>query len=258
MAHIAQPRLAVTLVLCICLAFSITDAHSTTRKRTKHHHTTTTSTTNTSTTGFVVRRSPWAALNELPNFTEGVWSTAALASDATPPLKAEIAAATAAEGGTPLHASINSGTDSCSPLGMPAVMLQPEPFEFIYAPDRITMLLERDSQVRRIYTDGRAHPDNPSLTHSGHSIGHWERNILVVDTVGVIPGAHIAPNVSADGPIHITERMHLTTLDNLTIDTTVEAPSVLSKPWTYSTNYQRHRDRQMQEYLCSKGFSTHD
>ena len=74
----------------------------------------------------------------------------------------------------------------CMPHGMPSWMLiTHNAMEILVTPGRITMLGEGDgNRMRRIYTDGRAHPEDPDLTFHGHSIGHWEGDTLVIDTVG--------------------------------------------------------------------------
>ena len=67
---------------------------------------------------------------------------------------------------------------------MPGIMTQPYPMEFLFTPGKVTIMIEAYSQWRQIFTDGRKHPEDPDLTFNGHSIGHWEGDTLVVDTVG--------------------------------------------------------------------------
>jgi hypothetical protein len=57
---------------------------------------------------------------------------------------------------------------------------------------------------RVIYTDGRAHPRNPELTYTGHSVGRWEGDTLIVDTIGFNEGSWI----EAEGLPH-TDQLHL-------------------------------------------------
>ena len=78
---------------------------------------------------------------------------------------------------------------------MPSWMLMTHnAMEILFTPGRITMLGEGDgNRMRRIYTDGRRHPEDPDLTIHGHSIGHWEGDTLVVDTVGIIAPGLISP-----------------------------------------------------------------
>ena len=101
--------------------------------------------------------------------------------------------------------------DHCLPHGMPSWMLiTHNALEILATPGRITMLGEGDgNRIRRIYTDGRAHPSDPDLTIHGHSIGRWDGDTLVVDTIGVIPQAYLAISEAAgipnNGGMHIVE-----------------------------------------------------
>ena len=74
---------------------------------------------------------------------------------------------------------------NCVPNGMPSIMTQPYPIEILFTPGKVTIMIEAYSQWRQIFTDGREHPEDPDLTLNGHSIGHWEGDTLVVDTVGL-------------------------------------------------------------------------
>jgi hypothetical protein len=82
----------------------------------------------------------------------------------------------------------NDPTLACVPPGIPYIFAVPTPFEFVHAPRQIIQLFEYGHFVRRIYTDGRAHPPSLQETGShewlGHSIGRWEGSTLVVDTAG--------------------------------------------------------------------------
>src|SRR5258708_165651 len=77
----------------------------------------------------------------------------------------------------------------CLPEAHPSWMLVTHnAMEILFTPGRVTMLGESDgNRLRRIYTDGRPHPDTPDPTFHGHSIGHWEGDTLVVDTVDILP-----------------------------------------------------------------------
>jgi len=139
--------------------------------------------------------------------------------------------------------------DYCLPHGMPSWMLiSHNAFELLVTPGRITMLGEVDgNRSRRIYMDGRKHPDDPDLTMHGHSIGHWEGATLVVDTVGVFPQAYIAVSeavgIPNNGDMHIVERIHLTKPDVLQDDLEITAPNVLTAPWKTSRIFHRYPKR---------------
>jgi hypothetical protein len=137
--------------------------------------------------------------------------------------------------------------DHCLPHGMPAWMLiTHNAMEILLTPGRVTMLGEGDgNRMRRIYTDGRAHPEDPDLTIHGHSIGRWEDDTLIVDTVGIIPQAYIAlseaTGIPNNGGMHIVERIRLAEPDTLSVELTITAPEVLTEPWTTTRLFVRRR-----------------
>lgn len=137
--------------------------------------------------------------------------------------------------------------DHCLPHGMPSWMLiTHNAMEILVTPGRVTMLGEGDgNRLRRIYTDGRAHPEDPDLTIHGHSTGRWDGDTLVVDTVGIIPQAYIALNegvgIPNNGGMHIVERIELADADTLVVELTIAAPKVLAEPWTTTRRWVRRR-----------------
>jgi hypothetical protein len=131
----------------------------------------------------------------------------------------------------------------CLPHGMPSWMLMTHnAFEWLTTPGRVTMLGEVDgNRMRRIYTDGRPHPEDPDPTLHGHSIGHWEGDVLVVDTTAIAPQAYIAPSeavgIPNNGDMHIVERLYLAKPNELRDDLEITAPKVLAargKPPAFS------------------------
>ena len=145
--------------------------------------------------------------------------------------------------------NLQSEAANCVPPGLPGIMTQPYPIEFLYQPDKVVMLTEAYMQFRHIWTDGRAHPDDPDLTFYGHSTGHWEGDTLVIDTVGLNPQNRIAPGVEHGEQLRIVERIHRVDADWLEIETTLTDPEVLAEPYTSTTSY-RHLDDEIREYIC--------
>ena len=135
----------------------------------------------------------------------------------------------------------------CLPHGMPSWMLiTHNAFEWLTTPGRVTMLGEVDSnRMRRIYTDGRSHPEDPDLTMHGHSIGHWDGDVLVVDTTAVAPQAYIATTeavgVPNNGDMHIVERLSLAKPNVLRDELEITAPKVLTAPWRTTRFFIRYR-----------------
>jgi hypothetical protein len=137
----------------------------------------------------------------------------------------------------------------CLPHGMPAWMLiTHNAFELLTTPGRITMLGEVDgNRMRRIYMDGRSHPEDPDLTLHGHSVGHWEGDVLVIDTTAIAPQAYVttseATGVPNNGDIHIVERIHLAKPNVLHDDLEITAPKILSGLWKTTRIFRRYPER---------------
>jgi hypothetical protein len=137
----------------------------------------------------------------------------------------------------------------CLPHGMPTWMLiNHNVFEILMTPGRVTLLGEVDgNRMRRIYTDGRTHPEDPDLTLHGHSIGHWDGDTLIVDTTAIVPQAYIATSeavgIPNNGDMHIVERFHLAEPNVLHDDLEITAPHVLSAPWKTTRIFRRYPER---------------
>lgn len=141
---------------------------------------------------------------------------------------------------------------NCVPPGMPRIMSWPYPIQVLVTPGEVTLVLEGDMQVRHIHTDGRAHPADPDLTFNGDSIGHWEGDTLVVDTVGLAPQAALAQGVTHSKAEHIVERFRLSDPNLLEVKTRIEDPGILAKPWEFTARYARHPDWSIAEYICEQ------
>lgn len=97
-------------------------------------------------------------------------------------------------------------------------------------------------EARHFYTDGRAHPKQEDrwLTTWGDSVGHWQGDTLLIDTVSVREPLRFfqrTPPFSDDA--HYVERLHMTAPDRIESEFTVEDPLTLTKPWTVKLAYRR-------------------
>lgn len=154
----------------------------------------------------------WASIAQLPDM-DGVWEMtfgrgAAAARQEPFALTPTYAAMQKEFQEHPPH---DTPMANCVPPGMPGIMAQPYPIEILYTPGMVTVVAEAFMQVRHIYTDGRAHPDDPDLTFNGNSIGHWEGDTLVVDSVGFTKDTALGMNMGVrhSDKMHIVERFHL-------------------------------------------------
>lgn len=141
---------------------------------------------------------------------------------------------------------------NCLPPGMPGIMRQPYPLEFLFTPGRVTIFAETYTQARRIYTDGRPLPEDPDLLFNGSSVGRWDGDTLLVDTVGFSPVTTISPGLAHSDKMRIHERIWLESPDVLRIETTITDPEVLTQPFVQQMAYARQPTWEIREYVCEE------
>jgi hypothetical protein len=124
------------------------------------------------------------------------------------------------------------------------------PIEIIQTPKQITIIAEAFSEVRRVYMDKPQLPiDEVPPGYYGRSVGRWEGDTLVIDTVGIKESVQYQRMPHSD-QIRITERLRLIAPDILHDQITIEDPIVLEKPYTYTLAYRRLPDYEMVEFVC--------
>ena len=131
-------------------------------------------------------------------------------------------------------------TGNCAPAGIPLIMTRVYPIQIFQTPKLITIIYEYHNAVRWIWMDGRGHPQGDDLipTYYGHSIGWWEGNALVVDTVGMLTDPDIQPGVPHTENLHIVERITLTP-DGFVTQLTMTDPSIFERPWVTQKTYKK-------------------
>ena len=143
--------------------------------------------------------------------------------------------------------------EKCLPPGVPQVMLRPFPWEIVQARDRVVMIFEFQSLVRQIFTDGRGHPKDLEPTYMGHSIGKWDGDTLVVDSVGFNDKTWLDPmGLPHSDALHVTERIRRVKHDLLVDDAVIDDPKAYTKPWTVHKTFDLKPDWQLQEYVCAE------
>jgi hypothetical protein len=139
---------------------------------------------------------------------------------------------------------------NCLPDGMPGMMSGPFPMEVLQTAGQVTIIQESFTQVRRILLDRpQKASDEVDPTFYGHSVGKWEGDALVVDTIGIKEQVQYQ-NVPHSDQMRIKERIHLVQGDVLWDEITVEDPVTLEKPWTITFAYRRMPDYTLLEYIC--------
>jgi len=149
-------------------------------------------------------------------------------------------------------ATRDPGVD-CLPLGIPISSLVSEVHKVVQTPGLIVILLEVDNAHRQIYTDGRKLPPDPQPSWLGYSVGRWEKDTLVVDTVGFNDKAWLDvlghPRSEA---MHLVERYHRRDFGHLDVEMTFDDPKMYTKPFTIKVTHQLIPDSDILEYFCAE------
>jgi hypothetical protein len=134
---------------------------------------------------------------------------------------------------------------------MPSMMsVAVYPIEVIETPKQVTIVAEAFSEVRRIYMDKpQMKIDDVPPGYYGRSVGRWEGDTLVVDTIGIKDSVQYQRMPHSD-QMRITEKIHLVAPDTLHDQITIEDPVVLEKPYTYTLAYRRIPNYEMVEFVC--------
>ena len=142
----------------------------------------------------------------------------------------------------------------CWPTGVPTYDLnQAQPVYFVQTSKEVVMIWQMDHQVRHIYLDV-PHSQNPKPSWYGESIGHYEGDALVVDTIGQNTKTYIDNyRTPHSEKLHVTERFHLTNGGKqLEVNLTIEDPGTFNAPWQAMQHYSKVPNRPMLEQNCSE------
>jgi hypothetical protein len=149
----------------------------------------------------------------------------------------------------------NMGKDDpervCLPNG--AVRVNPLPYKIVQRPETIALLWEGNTHsYRRFFLDGRAHNlDIEPESWTGQSIGKWDNDTLVVDTVGFNDKTWLdATGKPHSDAMHLTERYRRPDLGHLNVELTIEDTKALTKPYTFTRVFTLAPGWELQEYVC--------
>ena len=146
----------------------------------------------------------------------------------------------------------NSGRDNPSVFCLPADVILRSPFVYklVQTPALMVILWEGNLPgVDQIFLDGRGHPADFNPSWMGHSVGRWEGDTLVVDTVGFNDRSWIglAPHTEM---LHVVQRYRRPDLGHLEKDVTIEDPGTLTKPWHFVVTWELAPGEEVQEMIC--------
>ena len=143
-------------------------------------------------------------------------------------------------------------TAYCQPGSIPAAMLVLV-FKWIQAPRQSVVLPGNGDPARQIYTDGRGLPKDAEPSWMGTSVGHWQGETLVIDTIGFKESAWLDgfghPRSEA---MHITERYRRRDFGHMDLEMTFDDPKYYTRPFGFKTTLTLLPDTDVLEYVCTE------
>ena len=142
---------------------------------------------------------------------------------------------------------------SCMPAGVPGFHLYGfQPLYFVQTPKEVVMIYSNDQQVRHVYL-GVPHASNPKPSWYGESVGHYEGDTLVVDTIGLNDKTFVdnyrTPHTEK---LHVVERFKLTDDGKaMQVDIMFDDPDAFNAPWSVMQRYDRIA-QPMDEQICAE------
>ncbi len=131
--------------------------------------------------------------------------------------------------------------------------------KFVQTPDLLVILIEAASPgFRQVFlNEGAKHPDDLEPSWMGHSIGHWEGDTLVVDTIGFNDRGWMDGNGRPQTEkLHVTERFHRMTKGVLDVAITVDDPGAYETPWSFHRLLHLTESEDLREAICNEGLHT--
>ncbi len=141
----------------------------------------------------------------------------------------------------------------CMTPGYPRIYLRPSPMEIGHAEDRVYMLFEVDTVWRIIYMDGREHPPAAPRTFLGHSVGRWEGDTLVAETIGLNALTWLdSIGTPHSEVLRVEERIRRVAQDRLEMDFLFEDAQAFTQPYSGERTWELQSDWQLMEYgVCN-------
>jgi hypothetical protein len=151
----------------------------------------------------------------------------------------------------------NNGKDHpgarCWPSGIPEKLNIPDGLKVVQTPDVMLFLYESRTIYRQVFTDGRPLPKDAQPTWMGYSVGHWEGDTFVVETIGQNGKTWLdmrgLPGTEA---LRVIERYSRPTIGRIDIDVTIDDPKAYTKPWSVKLAWRLVPDTDLIESICEE------
>ena len=140
----------------------------------------------------------------------------------------------------------------CKPGGAVRILTFPPFRKFLQPPGLFVILSERDVTYRQVFLDGRSLPGDPTPTPNGYSVGRWEGDTLVVQSVGFRDGTWLDRNGSPmTEAAKMTERFRRVNYGRVDVDLTIDDPKAYTQPFTVTLQQRIVLDTELMDYHCN-------
>ena len=151
----------------------------------------------------------------------------------------------------------NNGKDhpgvSCLPSGIPEKDNIPDGLKLVQTEDLTLLLHESRTIYRQIFTDGRPLPKDPQPAWMGYSVGHWDKDTFVVETIGQNGKTWLdMRGLPGTESLRVTERFSRPRIGHMDIEVTIDDPKAYSKPWTAKLAWRLLPDAELIESICEE------
>jgi|SRR5579883_1385521 len=141
----------------------------------------------------------------------------------------------------------------CLPSGIPEKLNIPDGLKVVQTPDVLVFLYESRTIYRQVFTDGRPLPKDAEPTWMGYSVGHWEGDTLVVETIGQNGKTWLdMRGLPGTESLKVIERYSRPTIGTINIDLTIDDPMAYTKPWSVKLSWKLIPDTDLIESICEE------
>lgn len=150
-------------------------------------------------------------------------------------------------------ASQGDYTGNCLPFGLLRNINSPHPMQIVQNDKYIAFLFEQNTWFHVVPTDGRPHPKDVDPTWDGNSVGRWEGDTLVIDTIGLNDKTRLDTiGHPHSDKMHVIEKLQRIDAGQIAYEITIDDPVYYSRPWSNSRTFVLRPDWEIMEYSCEE------
>ena len=142
---------------------------------------------------------------------------------------------------------------SCLPSGIPEKLSIPDGLKVVQTSDLVLFLYESRTIYRQVFMDGRSLPKNAQPSWMGYSVGRWEGDTLVIDTIGQNGKTWLdMRGLPGTESLKVTERYTRPNIGRIDIEVTIDDPKAYTKPWNVKFSWRLIPDTDLIESICEE------